>query len=712
MMVYSFVLTMLIACKDNPETEEEETAVVETEELLSFEVTGTIVDSEGTPVAQAMVMVGGDSENFVLADDEGNFSLWFSDDGYREPTIVATKKGFRSVGYEFFKPDTPITLKIREITEPDNLEYTYEDPGDGYDHMKEDCSHCHTSFVLDFLESKHSESASNPLVQDLYAGITRAYSTEETCIQAEGQWLQGLEPGTEGNMVWKCYLGGGVLPDFNQNCGGEDQLSCDNVNLDNDDKPTHFGACADCHAPGINGVAGGRNLHEAVGIEYSAGVQCDSCHKVKDIDLSKPPGVGQRMVMGRPNEPGRNTFVWDPVYYGPLMDVPNVAMGGSYQEKFNESVFCAGCHELEQMSVLPDQTIDTEKWPNGISIQSTYSEWDDGPYNQEETQCQFCHMPANTELTNSVDIATRDNQSITFGFLREPEDIRRHIFRGPLQGDPRLIDKAVYVSVMSEVIGTELKASVSVANIGCGHAIPTGEPMRALLLLVEAEGDCGTLTTTGGKTIPDTGGVLLTGVVGDDIDFVGNSASWLDANTIVEVGQVLRVVRPSGTFDDYQGVGYFGEVDRTPEEKGMEQYAPIGSALVVSIDESQVQLDATLDVLPGDIVFLGEVWPDEPNDGQNSMALAGEAGYSFSKILIDAEGNRHVPHYRAIDIASDNRISPGTNVVTEHVFSIPSECNTGTVTATVLYRPIPLAFAQERAWEAVDYIISQGTETW
>ena len=42
-------------------------------------------------------------------------------------------------------------LLLREIKEPDNEEYTYEDPGDGYDSMKEDCSHCHTGFVLDFL---------------------------------------------------------------------------------------------------------------------------------------------------------------------------------------------------------------------------------------------------------------------------------------------------------------------------------------------------------------------------------------------------------------------------------------------------------------------------------------------------------------------------------------------------------------------------------
>ena len=155
-------------------------------------------------------------------------------------------------------------------------------------------------------------------------------------------------------------------------------------------------------------------------------------------------------------------------------------MSASPQPKFNESVLCAGCHEQNQSALLPDQSLDENIWPEGLPIHSTYSEWKDGPYNQEATQCQWCHMPADMEKTNAVDIATVDNQSITFGFAREPEDIRKHIFRSPLEGDPRLIDTAVHLSLnVEKQLGT-LSVTASIANIGCGHAIPTGEPLRSL----------------------------------------------------------------------------------------------------------------------------------------------------------------------------------------------------------------------------------------
>ena len=69
--------------------------------------------------------------------------------------------------------------------------------------------------------------------------------------------------------------------------------------------------------------------------------------------------------------------------------------------------------------------------------------------------------------------------SITFGFPREPKDNRRHLFKGPLDGETRLIDSAVYISLLTGIENGDLTVNTSVSNFGCGHAIPTGEPMRA-----------------------------------------------------------------------------------------------------------------------------------------------------------------------------------------------------------------------------------------
>jgi hypothetical protein len=70
-----------------------------------------------------------------------------------------------------------------------------------------------------------------------------------------------------------------------------------------------------------------------------------------------------------------------------------------------------------------------------------------------------------------------------------------------------------------------------------------------------------------------------------------------------------------------------------------------------------------------------------------------------------------VPHYRAVDIASDNRIAPQAEATSTHRFTIPPGCGAAKITATVLYRPVPVRLARERGWEARDYVIATAEET-
>ena len=400
------------------------------------------------------------------------------------------------------------------------------------------------------------------------------------------------------------------------------------------------------------------NLHEATGLAYEKGVHCDVCHKVKDIDMSQPPGVGQRLVMGRPGEEGFNIFKWRPVYFGPLIDVPIVAMGEATSPKSNEAVFVLAATSKNSQRFCLQREFDNDKWPNGLPIHATYQEWLDGPYNpQESTACQFCHMPERYGRANATDLGTVENQSIMFGFVREPEDNRQHIFRSPLHGDPRLIDKALYTSINLTAEGQSLNATVSVSNVGCGHAVPTGEPMRSLIMVVEATTEnCGPLIATDGMTLSDTAGMLAEGVEGAYINTTESTVSWAQGADVAQAGHVIRVTRATGTFDDYDGVGYFGESARTAEEKGLEIYAPVGEATVQSVAGSEITLSRALDVQEGDRVYLGEAMPDDFQDGDDALHLAGKPGYAFSKVLVDSAGNRHVPHYKAVDMASDNRI--------------------------------------------------------
>lgn len=678
----------------------------------TFTVEGTVVDEDGNAVEGAFVLQGGRGEDLVLSAADGSFSYEMRYDGRGTPAIVATKEGYRSRGLEFLSlPEEPVVLDLIAVKPPDNAgAYVYGDPGQGDDPTTAYCGHCHIQITKDFRLSAHADAARDPQVQDLFAGVASSIASAAGCAQAGGVWRSGLEPGTS-NTIDKCYLGDGVLPDLN-GCGGPTEQACDDPALAS--PPTAFGACADCHAPGMNGEVGGRSLHEATDIAYDAGVHCDFCHKVNDVDLMAPPGVGGRMKLQRPQE---LNFMAQPraVMFGPLLDVPTPAMGGSYAPVFDEATFCAGCHQQEQPALISGQSLDAQRWPNGLPVHTTYEEWMASAYGQSNTPCQHCHMPGNFELQSSSDLATYDTASITFGFVRSPDDNRRHLFRGPLMGrnpyggeTAPLIDEAAFISVQVSATASTVDASVSVANVGCGHALPTGEPMRRLILLVEAEGQgCGSLAPIAGSTVDDLGGRLAEGTVGTDVTVAGATVTW--PGTTAKAGDVLRLVRPNG-FETYGGIGFFANPALTPAEKGRPLREPLAEATVLSVVGDVITVDASLTASAGDLVYLAEARPSML-DEQPSTALAGLAGTTFGRVLVDANGRRQVPHHRAIDMASDNRIAPGTAEVSTYGFDRLAGCTNATVRATLIYRAYPLDEARRRGWDGRDHIIATAAQT-
>jgi hypothetical protein len=680
-----------------------------------FTITGVVTDG-AAPLEGAIVMQGG-GEPALLTGPDGAFSITLTKAIPGTPTVVAAKIGYRSRGIEFEElPEEPVQIDIIYAAAPDNTGYVFGDPGKGStqtDISTKFCGHCHTTLAAQFQTSAHAKATRDPLVQDLYAGVSRAHADIASCEAAGGAWLAGKVPGTAADVANKCYLGAGVLPDLNPGCGAPGAPSCDDPALPAPQKPTMFGRCADCHAAGLNGPAGGRDLLDATGIAYENGNHCDVCHHVRDVDLTKPPGTAGRLILQRPSEklsdmPGAMVL---PVVYGPLPDVPLVFMGGSYQPKFSEAEFCAGCHEQEQEALLPGASLDPARWPSGLPTHSTFSEWTDGPFNTPGTPCQFCHMPPTLGLNNTIDVSNDSNAGIVFGFMRPPEHIRSHIFRSPLEGAPRLLDTAAAVFLGSQVVAGELTATVTIKNTGCGHALPTGEPMRALLLLVRAEACGAPMAPSGGMTLNDVGGAAAEAVLGADASIAGVDLTWPAGALKAKQGDVVRAVRPTGVYDDYDGIGYFSDPALTPQEKGLEVRAPVGQASVLSIGQGKLTLDAALPLQAGDIVFLGDAGPSIAIDGQASPALAGAPGYTFARVLVDPSGARGVPHFRAIDIVSDNRIAPQAEATTEHRFTVPPGCSSATLTAEVLYRPVPVHLARERGWDARDYVIATAKET-
>ncbi|WP_437578300.1 hypothetical protein [Sorangium sp. So ce887] len=685
----------------------------------TFLVTGVVTDG-AAPLEGAIVMQAG-GEPALLTGPDGAFSIEITRDIPGQPTVVAAKIEYRTDGIEFeLLPDGPVELALRRVSPPDNaLGYTYGDPGEGDAHNSTRfCDHCHTTLVAQFLESGHARSARNPLLQAVYAGVSLAHEDEAACAAAGGRWKAGRVPGTEAGVAMRCYLGGGVLPDLNPSCGGAARPSCDDPALPAAERPAAFGACADCHAAGIDGPAGGRDLLDATGIAFEKGDHCDVCHKVRDVDLSKPPGVAGALMIQRPRE----RISVDPssklleVMFGPRPDVPNRFMGGSYQPKFSTSEYCGGCHEQRQAALLPGAALDPARWPDGLPIHETFSEWAGSAWNRPTSQCQGCHMPGVPSLKNSVDVATEANASVSLGFVRPPGSVLSHIFRGPLEGTPPLIRGSVEVRIAAaSVVSGELEVTVALASELSGHAVPTGEPMRALVLLVAAEACGGPMAASSGMTVHDTGGALAEARVGAGAgaQLTGAVLAWPEGAARARAGDVVRVVRPTGAHDDYTGVGRFADPSLDAADKGLEIRAPVGEARVVDVDAGGggITLSGAIAAQDGDIVYLGAPLPAPPADAERpAAAFAGAAGYTFAKVLVDPAGARHAPQHRAVDIASDNRIPPGHVAVTSHGFAIPAGCSgTANVTATLLYRPVPLALARERGVGARDHLVDSAS---
>jgi hypothetical protein len=204
-------------------------------------------------------------------------------------------------------------------------------------------------------------------------------------------------------------------------------------------------------------------------------------------------------------------------------DVVVPPMAASYTPLFDSGRFCSTCHShLNRLG--PGKTWDRrkiysdEEWAgfgfddNSIlPIQTTYQEWKhwqnglpEGDPNKDK-KCQQCHMSWQKRLLPYDNFLVEGGAQHMWGTYRLPEHIRPHHFEG---GTKAQLQNALAMEVEGERRNNELLVKVRISNTNGGHWVPTGEPMRSVLLLVEArDSEDRSLKLIRGSRLPEWAGL-------------------------------------------------------------------------------------------------------------------------------------------------------------------------------------------------------------
>jgi hypothetical protein len=176
------------------------------------------------------------------------------------------------------------------------------------------------------------------------------------------------------------------------------------------------------------------------------GVTCDFCHSVRSV---RGGSTDQPFVV----EVGR-------VKTGPLKDSRPTAHDASFSDVYTSSSICAPCHQ----------------WTNDrkLDVLSTYTEWQASAYRASETTCQSCHMRETTGSVVDPKVARSGKLGVNV----------HEMPGGHSQGE---LNRALQAVIGAVRKGDDLEVTVQVTNRGAGHMVPTGSPLRRILMVVEAD---------------------------------------------------------------------------------------------------------------------------------------------------------------------------------------------------------------------------------
>jgi hypothetical protein len=204
--------------------------------------------------------------------------------------------------------------------------------------------------------------------------------------------------------------------------------------------------CLKCHSP-VGSAVNDWNLQKKVSWE---GVTCDYCHSVRQVSL------------GTSNP--KATVTYSLVKSGPLKDSDSMAHGTEFSDVHTSALICAPCHEYQN--------------GQGLSVLTTYTEWKNSRYGKEGTQCQSCHM-------------SRVEGDVVDPHIRRSKLAKINLHQMPGSHSLEQLTKTVLLTLKASRKDNLLQVTVEIWNKGAGHYVPTGSPLRQIILEVRADAGAG-----------------------------------------------------------------------------------------------------------------------------------------------------------------------------------------------------------------------------
>jgi len=225
--------------------------------------------------------------------------------------------------------------------------------------------------------------------------------------------------------------------------------------------------CLNCHSP-IAARIGDVGLEKKVSWE---GVTCDYCHSIREVtfDERNPKAV----------------LNFGAVKTGPLSDAVSKAHQTAYSAVHTSSALCATCHEYKDAA--------------GFPVLTTYSEWKASRYWKEGKQCQFCHM-------------SRVEGDVVDPRVARSSGAKINLHQMPGSHSLEQLNKAFKAQLNTAREGGQLRVTVDVENQTAGHCLPTGSPLRQVVMELRADSAGGQHFTERriyARTVADQHGTVL-----------------------------------------------------------------------------------------------------------------------------------------------------------------------------------------------------------